>query len=465
MLKRYFGNKQFYKMALLVAVPIMIQNGITNFVGMVDNIMVGKVGTIEMTGVSIANTLIFVFNLAIFGAISGAGIFTAQFYGSGDKKGMRETFRFKFLVCLLLTAVGIAIFLLFGDDLIRRYLQGEGELADIEGSFRAGREYLLIMLIGLFPFALVQCYSGTLRETGQTVVPMTAGIVSVIINLILNYILIFGRFGAPRLGVRGAAIATVVSRFAELFIVSIWTARHKEEAPFIEDAFRSVRISGALLKSILLKGMPLLINETLWAGGMALLVQCYSLRSYNVVSATNISNTLTNVFSVAFIAMGSAIGIIVGQQLGAGETEKARDTDRKLIVFSLLLTVVIAGVSVAFAWVFPKIYNTTDEIRSLATKFILVYAACMPINCFANAAYFTMRSGGKTFITFLFDSFFVCTVSVPAAFLLAHFTNIPIIPLYTIVNALDLLKCAVGFSLIRRGVWVNNIVTSQVNAE
>lgn len=465
MLKRYFGNRQFYKMALLVAVPIMIQNGITNFVGMLDNIMVGKIGTIEMTGVSIANTLIFVFNLAIFGAISGAGIFTAQFYGSNDKQGMRETFRFKLLICLLLTAIGVTIFLLFGDNLIRHYLQGEGELADIDGSFRAGKQYLLIMLIGLLPFAIVQCYSGTLRETGQTVVPMVAGIVSVCINLVFNYILIFGHFGAPRLGVRGAAIATVISRFAELVIVAVWTAGHKEKAPFIDGAFRSMRIRASLLKNIVKKGLPLLINETLWSGGMALLVQCYSLRSYNVVSATNISNTLTNVFSVAFIAMGNAIGIIVGQQLGAGETEKAKDTDRKLIVFSMLLTAIIAGVSTAFAWIFPKIYNTSDDIRHLATQLILVYAAVMPINCFVNAAYFTLRSGGKTFITFLFDSFYVWEVSVPAAYLLVHFTSIPIIPLYAIVNGLDFLKCIVGYILIKRGVWINNIVSKQGNVE
>lgn len=465
MLKRYFGNKQFYKMALLVAVPIMIQNGITNFVGMLDNIMVGKIGTIEMTGVSIANTLFFVFNLAIFGAISGAGIFTAQFYGSSDKQGMRDTFRFKLLICLLLTAVGVVIYLLFGDSLIRHYLKGEGALTDIEASFRAGKEYSLVMLFGLLPFAIVQCYSGTLRETGQTVVPMTAGIVSVCINLILNYILIFGHFGAPRLGVRGAAIATVISRFAELLIVALWTAGHKQKASFIEGAFRSMRIPALLFGRIVRKGLPLLINETLWSGGMALLVQCYSLRSYNVISATNISNTLTNVFSVAFIAMGNAIGIIVGQQLGAGETEKARDTDRKLIVFSMLLTVVIAAISVSFAWAFPKIYNTSADIRHLATQLILVYAAVMPLNCFVNAAYFTMRSGGKTLITFLFDSFYVWAVSVPAAYLLVHFTALPIIPLYAIVNGLDLLKCIVGYVLIKRGVWVNNIVSNQVNAE
>lgn len=452
-------------MALMVAVPIMIQNGITNFVSMLDNIMVGRIDEVAMTGVSIANILMFVFNLAIFGAISGAGIFTAQYFGRGDKQGMLQTFRYKLQICTLLTVIGVAVFLLFGDELIRYYLKGEGELANIEGSFEAGRRYLRIMLLGLLPFSLVQAYSGTLRETNQTIVPMTAGITSVLVNLALNYVLIFGHLGAPKLGVEGAAIATVISRFVELLIVAIWSATHKEKAPFIEGAFRSLRIPSKLFFNISKRGTPLLINETLWALGMALLAQCYSQRNYNVVAATNISNTLTNVFSVSFIAMGNAIGIIVGQQLGAGELAKARETDRKLIVFSMLITFFVAGITALTAKSFPKIYNTSSGIQSLATMLIFVYAACMPINCFANASYFTMRSGGKTLVTFLFDSFFVCVVSVPVAYLLTKLTSIPIVPLYAIVNGLDILKCIIGFILIKKGVWIQNLVVKQETLE
>ena len=170
-------------MTLAIAVPIMIQNGISNFVSMLDNIMVGRVGTEQMTGVAIVNQLIFVFNLMIFGAVSGAGIFGAQFYGNDDHKGVRDTFRFKLISCALLTVLGAVVFLFFGDELIRLYLQGEGTPEQIEASFGYAKQYLYIMLVGLVPFFVSQCYASTLRETGETVLPMVSGIVAVLVNL------------------------------------------------------------------------------------------------------------------------------------------------------------------------------------------------------------------------------------------------------------------------------------------
>ena len=247
---RYIGNKAFYRMTLAIAVPIMIQNGISNFVSMLDNIMVGSVGTEQMTGVSIVNQLIFVFNLMIFGTVSGAGIFGAQFHGNGDHKGVRDTFRFKLISCALMTALGAAVFLFFGDDLIRMYLQGEGAIEQIEASFGYAKQYLFIMMIGLIPFFVSQCYSSTLRETGETMLPMVSGIVAVIVNLCFNSLLIFGLFGLPKLGSAGAAIATVISRFVEAAIVMLVTHMRHDKYRFIEGAFRSFRVPGHLVGGI-----------------------------------------------------------------------------------------------------------------------------------------------------------------------------------------------------------------------
>ena len=268
----------FYKRLLMVALPIIIQNGITNFVSLLDNVMVGQVGTVQMSGVAIVNQLLFVFNLCIFGATSGAGIFTAQFHGSGSPEGVRDTFRFKIIVALLLSAAGLGIFLAGSDVLIGLYLEGDpGSAAALETLYY-GRKYLFAALFGLVPFALANAYSSTLRETGQTSVPMTAGIVAVFVNLVLNYVLIFGHFGAPQLGVVGAALATVISRFVELTIMVVWTHTHGHICPFIQGAFRSLRIPAALTKQIIVKGMPLLVNEFFWSTGMAFLSQCYSTR-------------------------------------------------------------------------------------------------------------------------------------------------------------------------------------------
>ncbi len=458
--KKLFGDRAFYKLVISVAVPIMIQNGITNFVGLLDNIMVGRVGTEQMSGIAIVNQLLMVFNLAIFGAISGAGIFSAQFYGCGDQKGVRHTFRFKAYICTAIVAIGILLLSLFGKNLILMYLHGEGNQLALDAALHYGQEYLWVMLLGLLPFAAEQLYTSTLRECGETMVPMAAGVAAVLVNLMLNYLLIFGKFGCPKLGVVGAAIATVVSRYVQAAIVIIWTHTHSAKMPFIVGAYRSLKVPGSLSVKIIIKGTPLMLNEILWAAGIAVLMQCYSIRGLDTVAAMNISNTISNLFNVVFIAMGSAISILVGQLLGAGKMEEAKDTNTKLIAFSVMSCIVIGGVLAVIAPLFPMLYNTTDEVKALAAWFLRIAAMCMPLAGFIHASYFTLRSGGKTTITFLFDSVFLWCVSTPAAFVLSHYTGLPIVPLYLSVQLLDFIKCVIGFILVKKGVWLNNIVAA-----
>ncbi|MGN0978363.1 MAG: MATE family efflux transporter, partial [Faecousia sp.] len=431
---------------------------ITNFVSLLDNIMVGQVGTVPMSGVSIVNGLLFVFNLCVFGASSGAGIFTAQFYGSGDDEGVRHTFRFKFLICIVISLLGAGIFLTGGSALIGLYLTGEGDAAVAAGALEYGLSYLHVMLWGFLPFALTNTYASTLRETGKTSVPMVGGIVAVLVNLGLNYVLIFGHFGAPRMGVRGAALATVISRYVELLIVGGWTHLHRKDNPYIVGAYRSLYIPGKLLKIITVKGMPLLLNEFLWASGMAVMNQCYSTCGLNVVPAMNISSTLFNLGSVAFLAMGNAVGILMGQMLGAGSPPAViRDESRKLMAVSVASGLVFGVLMAAVSGLFPRIYNTTGDVRLLATQLICVSAFMMPFNSYTNATYFTLRSGGQTMVTFLFDSCFVWVCCVPLAFCLSRFAHLPILPLYAICQATDLIKCAIGAYMLKQGKWIQNL--------
>ena len=458
MLKRYIGDRALYRRFFAIAIPLIIQNGITNFVSLLDNIMVGQVGTLPMSGVSIVNNLMFVFNLCIFGASSGAGIFTAQFHGSQDHDGIRHTFRFKFLICTVLSALGITLFLSAGGSLISLYLTGEGSAADAAATLNYGLEYLAVMLFGLVPFAVNNAYASTLRETGQTVVPMVGGITAVLVNLCLNYVLIFGHFGAPEMGVRGAALATVISRYVELIIVAGWTHFHGKRCPFIRGAYRRLYIPGRLLKAIAIKGMPLLINEFLWSSGMAIMNQCYSTCGLDVVPAMNISSTLFNLGSVAFLSLGNAVGIIMGQMLGAGNTEEeVRDSNRKLLALSVASGLVFGLLMASVSGLFPRLYNTTDTVRHLATGLICISAIMMPFNSYTNATYFTLRSGGQTLVTFLFDSCFVWGFCVPLAYILTRFVGIGIIPLFAICQATDLIKCALGSIMIRQGKWIQNL--------
>lgn len=456
--KKYIGDKKFYKMVLLIAVPIMIQNGITNFVSMLDNIMVGQVGTDAMSGVAIANQFIFIFSLFIFGAISGPGIFGAQFYGNDNHDGVRQTFRFKLILCAIISIIGISVLGIFRNEIISTFLHEGSATGNIAETLKYGSGYLAIDIIGLLPFAVMQCYSSTLRETGETVVPMKAGIVAVFVNLFFNYLLIFGKFGCPRLGAYGAAIATVISRFVECAIVITWTHRHKEKNKFIKGAYKNFKIEGKLAKQIVIKGTPLLLNEGLWAMGISFLNQIYSHAGLAVVAGMNISNTIYNVFNIVFISLGNAVGIIIGQLLGAGKMKEAKETDTKLIVFSVVSCAVLGVILAAISPFFPLMYNTTDEVRHYATAFICIVALCMPLDAFMNASYFTLRSGGKTFITFLFDSMSVWVIAVPCAYILMNFTSLSIIPLYLICQLISIIKCILGYILVKKGVWIRNIV-------
>ena len=458
MFRKFIGDHQFYRRTLAVAIPIIIQNGITNFVSLLDNIMVGQVGTMPMSGVSIVNQLLFIFNLCVFGASSGAGIFTAQFHGSGDHKGITHTFRFKVLVCSLISLVGIAIFSLLNTPLIGLYLTGEGDPMAAAQALSSAQDYLAVMLWGLIPFALTTAYSSTLRECGQTTVPMVAGVCAVLVNLVLNYCLIFGHFGLPEMGVRGAAMATVISRYVELAIVAAWTFLHADQQKFIRGAYRSIYIPKKLLWGMITKGMPLMINEFLWSMGIATMNQAYSTCGLDVVPAMNISSVLFNLGSVAFMALGASVGIIMGQMLGAGVKEaELRDTNRKLVALSVASGIFFGGVLAAASPFFPRLYNADESVRNLATILICITACTIPFNSYTNAAHFTLRSGGKTMVTFLFDSCFVWSICVPLAYCLSRFAKLPIIPLYVICQSAELLKCTLGFIMIRQGKWIQNL--------
>ena len=203
-----------------------------------------------------------------------------------------------------------------------------------------------------------------------------------------------------------------------------------------------------------------MLNEVLWSTGQAVLTQCYSVRGLEAVSALNISSTVSNLFFCAYFAFGSAISIIVGQLLGAGEIERAKEEDSKLIFCAVAVCLVIGGVMALLSPAFPQIYNTTDAVKDIATKCLLISSFMMPFHGFIHTAYFTLRSGGKTVITFLFDSVYVWAILIVAAFTISRFTEMPIVPMYFFVQSLEIIKCVIGYILVKKGVWAKNLVES-----
>ncbi|MBR7122541.1 MAG: MATE family efflux transporter [Oscillospiraceae bacterium] len=459
MLQKYIGDKAFYGRVSAIALPIIVQNLITNFVSLLDNIMVGQLSDAQISAVSIANNnLLFIFTLCLFGGAAGAGIFTAQFHGSGNTEGIRHAFRFKILICLGITLLGCGIFLGFSEPLISLYLQGEGDPVQAAETLEYGRQYIFIMLLGMLPFAMTNVYASTLRECGHPTVPMVAGLVATAVNMFFNYILIFGKLGAPAMGVTGAATATVIARYVEFLFVFFWTHKNVDKNPYVPGLYRSFYIPKSLLKSIAVRGLPLLINEGLWSLGMALLNQCYSFYSLDVVPALSISTTIYNLSAVVFRSLGNTVGIITGQMLGAKHSnEEIRSDNTKMTVLCIASGVVFAGIAAALSVAFPAIYNTTDSVRLLSTQLILISAITMPLQAYIFPVYFTLRAGGRTVETFLFDCGSIWALSIPAAFILTRLTGLHITVIFSLCQCVDILKCFIGYRMIKKGDWIQNL--------
>ncbi len=460
--KKFIGDKAFYRYLIFLAFPMIVQNGITSFVSFLDNIMVGQIGTEPMSGVAIVNQLFFSYLISASLEASPVQVFfSAQFFGKGDYEGQKYTFRFKLYACLLITAIACVLFHFLDEPLISLYLSDEGSVGNTRLALSYGKEYLAIMILGLLPFAVSQTYVSTIRETGQTFVPMVSGIVAVIINLVLDYILIFGAFGVPELGVAGAAIATVIARYTECLIVVIWAHLHLDKNPYLVGVYKGLRIPGSILADIFRKGLPLMFNEMLWAVGMAVIAQCYAVRGLEVVAAQNISSTISNLFNIVYLQLGNCISIVVGQKLGAGQLEEAKDADNKIIFFDVACCACISVIMILLGGLFFLKSIRQNPASRLLRRTLLLFlqwrCLCVPS---PTAATFTLRSGGKTIITFLFDSVFTWVVMIPYAFVLSRFTTLSITMVFFLVSFTEIIKVIIGLFMIKSNVWLQNIVNS-----
>lgn len=461
-LKKYIGDRAFYKMLFLLVLPLVVQQGVTNFVSLVDNLMVGSLGTGQMSSVAIVNQLVFVFNLAIFGGVSGASIFGAQFAGVGDDDGLRQTFRFKWIFGAAAACLAIAVFYWFGDRLVLLFLENESNAeADIGTLLGYAQSYLRIILLGLVPFMIVQVYSSTLREMGDTVVPMIASVAAIVVNIVFNYLLIFGKFGFPQMGVAGAAAATALSRYVELAVVMLHTHRHAAKFRFIRGAYKSLYIPSVLVKKIALTGTPLMLNEVLWSLAMTFINRAYSTRGLEAVAAMNITTTAWNLFCVIMFAMGTAVSIVVGRELGRGDKARAIDLDRKILAFTVAIHILIGALVILTSRLIPEMYNTEPEVKALAARLLIVAGASLPMHSLVHCIYFTIRSGGKTLITFLFDSVYTWVIPAVLAFCLCTYTALPLHLIYFIVQFSEIVKMGIGLVMLRSGFWANTVIREE----
>ena len=286
---------------------------------------------------------------------------------------------------------------------------------------------------------------------------MLSGIIAIVVNLFLNYLLIFGKWGFPKLGTSGAAIATVVSRFVEMIFVIVYVKIKNKQFDYLNGVYQKI-LSFQSFKKFLPKTLLLLSNEVLWALSLTLILSCYALRGLDYVASFNICNTVTNVFLTVGTSLGNATAIILGNKLGAKDISDAKASSYRILAFSIIVTIVFSFIMVGSSFILPNIYETSENIKEVARNLIIIGAIFLPVHAFNTCCYFVLRAGGRIVLTILFDSVFVLIVRLPLAFIFSKYTTMSIYIVYAIVDGIDFIKTFVGYILIDKGIWLKAII-------
>ncbi len=456
-MRSLIGDRVFYKRLFAVSLPIVLQQLLTSSLQLIDNLMVGKLGELAIGSVSVVNQLYFVVILISFGALGGAGIFTAQFFGSKEVDKLKQTFRFKLIIAVMLAVFSLVLFTFFGKILISQFTENP---VTING----GLDYLNIVKWSMLPWAFSIAISTTFREIGTTKPLLWITIAAIITNTVLNYLLIFGHLGLPELGIRGAAIGTLASRFVEFaFMFILLIKKGKIFNTSIKDVFKIERL---LLKSIIIMALPLLLNELFWSMGQTMFLQSYSTRGDSALAAMNITGAISQLVFVTFGGIGTGIAVLVGNTLGKNELEVAKDNAKKVIAFAVVFAFFTGIILFILSFFVLDLYDISDVTKSIAKSNIRINAIFIPVFSFNVSMYFTLRAGGDTRSTMMMDSGYMWIVPVPLIFILARVTDWSVITLFLIVQLLEIPKSIFALSRYRKEHWVRNLASeNQVNAE
>ena len=443
-----FKDKEFLRKFIKITLPVMISSLISFLVSFLDNIMVGMTSNETVSGVYAANELIYISTMAIYGITEGAGIFVQQYNGSNDSKHIKQCFRFKIYVTILLLLVLIPLIYLFGSNFINIYTKTDTNSSLI---LSEGVNYINIVALSLIPYAFSSTIFSTMKEIGKTKYPMASSIIAICTNALFNTLFIV----ILKMGGTGAAIATVISRVAELsFLIIISKIKHLD---FTNKTFETLKIEKDLFKSISKKGTYLFINEIGFALGMVLQTMAFSQRD-GVLSSISIMSTTSQIFEIVGTSMAVGVGVLIGSTLGVSDYTKAKDYSKKLHLLGMYIAIISGIILIALSPVIPKLFRKVDENqKTLATKLIIVFGLIYFAQAVTVISYFTLRAGGKTLQTFLFDSCTMIFLYVPVSWILSLYTNLDMLYVFIFVRLLDLVKCAIGLIFIKKGDWAKNI--------
>jgi len=453
-----FGPAKFYRSALAIVIPVMLQSLLTGLVSLVDNFMVAALGDAKMAGVNVANQINFIYIVIVNTVCMAGGIYLSQHRGAGDEEGMRQAFRFKLILAVGISVLHFLICLFFAEDLIRMMLGGNAEGNAI---VTEGATYLRAVAASFIPIGISSAMSTSFRDMGITKVPLLVSVSAALINTFFNWVLIYGNLGSPRLEVTGAAIATVIARLVEAGAFAVMIARRKPAFTFKPKAL--FHINRGLFGEILTKSGMMLFSETAWVVSETIITALYNGRGgAETVAGMAAGWTIANIMFLVFPAIHAVTNVVVGSTLGAGNLEEGRKKARWIMSGSVIFGVGALIMAALATLIIPYVFkNLSPDAQKVTRGLVFVIAGYLPLWCLLNAQFAVSRAGGDTLMGVWVDVGVSYAVFIPAAVLISRLTPLGPVALYGLAKLSDIPKALVAAWWLRKERWVRNLSNKQ----
>ncbi len=446
-------NKRFWKKVLIIGLPVSIQNLINTTVNMVDTFMIGSLGDDYVSAVGLASKVFFVMNLLIFGIVSGSSVLLSQYYGKRDDENLNKTFGFMMLLSLL----GSLLFFIFAmaiPDSLMRIFTTSDTLIEI------GAPYLRIVSISYIFTAFSMAASAMLRCINKTKAPMLFSSISVLVNVLFNYLFIFGKLGITPLEANGAAVGTIIARVVEFISILLYLIFAKRDVKL--NIKEMINIDKETIKKNFRFALPVIINELGWGLGTTLYSVVYGHMSNDVVAAMTIATALEDLVWALLFGVSTACSVIVGNQLGANDLKGAEVTAKKLLIFGLILSALLGGIMLAIIEPYIMLYNASDVVMTYIRRVCIAYAILMPARTF-NLIMIVgiLRSGGDTLFCMIMELSCLWGVGLLSGTIGAFVFNLDVLFVYLLFESEQIIKIIIGFFRYKQKKWVRNIAIKE----
>ncbi len=442
-------EKKFYKTMLAIALPIGIQNLITFAVSMSDTLMLGSLGEVQLSASSIGNNLFFILTVLMFGLGGGASVMASQYYGKKDMKSIHKIISIMYRLCILITLIFVGIAIFIPKQFISIFTTDKSVI-------EAGVDYLRIVSIGYIFYSLTNCTITVLRSVKTVKISMIVYSISLVVNVFFNWVFIFGNLGVSPMGVKGAAIATVISRIVEFVIVLLYMILYESKIQL--KVKNIISVDKIMFKDFIKHCTPVLCNELLWSLGSSMISVVVGRMGTEVVAANSINSVVNQFVTVFIFGLGSATSVIIGNTIGEGDYEKVKEYSVTITILSLFMGIIAGFIIFIISPYVVDFYNVSDTTKQIAKEIMSVSSIIVVFQALAiNTMMGILRGGGDNKFVLIYDVLFLWVVAIPFGFIGAFVWKLPIVSVFLILKSEEILKVIASVIRILSGKWIKDI--------